>query len=72
MLAAAVTPAWPPLIVAVAAERLADAPPTGFAANVTRPPFTGSTGLFALTITLSGLVKAVPIRADWGELPAAA
>ena len=52
--------------VAVAEVGVAGAP------NVTTPPSTGSTELFAVTVTLSGLANGVPTSVDWGVLPAAA
>ena len=51
------TPSEP--MVAVVAERFAEAPLAG-AVKVKTPPATGSTGLLAVTVTASGLAKAVP------------
>ena len=55
--------------MAVAAERLADAPVAG-TAKVMTPPSTGSTGLIAVTVTASGLANGLPVVADCGVLPA--
>ena len=49
----------------IAVAPLAD----GSGRNVTTPPSTGSTGLLAVTVTASGLAKAVPIFAVCGVLP---
>ena len=53
----------------VPAVRAAEAPEDG-AVNVTMPPATGSSGLLAVTMTASGLAKAVPSVVCWGVLPA--
>src|SRR5271165_2141747 len=65
LLAAAVTLAVPvALMVAGLPLRVADAP-LGGALNVTRPPATGSLGLFAVTVATSGAEKAVSGPVDW-------
>ena len=71
-LAVAVTLAWPSdPMVAVAAERFADAPPAfGLTVKLTTPPATGSTGSFAVTMTARALAKLLLIVVDCGVLPA--
>ena len=62
-LAVAVTWAEPSApMVAVPADRVAAAPSAGLTVNVTTPPATGSAGLLAVTVTASGLAKAVAGR----------
>ena len=69
--AVAVTLAAPAARVAVVAESVAEGPEPG-ARKVTTPPSTGSTGLFAATVTESGLANAAFGYADCGVLPGAA
>src|SRR5262249_33217573 len=64
-----IPPALPPATIAVVAERVADGPDVG-AAKLMTPPLTGSTGLFAVTATATGLAKAVLTTVVWGVLPA--
>ena len=69
-MAVAVMLAWPPdPMVAVAAERLAEAPLDG-AVKVTTPPATGSMESLATTVTARALAKGVPVAVDCGVLPA--
>ena len=68
-LAAAATEAPPLEMVAEAAESVTEVPDAG-AEKLTTPPSTGSTELFAVTVTLSGLANGVPTSVDWGVLPA--
>ncbi len=71
LLGATVAAAWPPAMTAEEANTIAVAPLVArWATNVTTPPFTGSTGLLALTVTASGLAKSVPMFTVWGVLPA--
>src|SRR5262245_39403742 len=71
LLAVALTDAVPPAMTTVAAERVAEAPlAAGLAANLITPPFTGSTGLLAFTVTASALANAAPTLALCGVLPA--
>ena len=70
--ASAVTDATPlDPMVAVVAERFAEAPLEG-AVKVTTPPATGSTGFLAVTVKARGLVKSVSTVADCGVLPVTA
>src|SRR5262245_4183221 len=71
LLAVALTDAVPPGMTTDAAERVAEAPlAAGLATNLTTPPFTGSTGLLAFTVTASALANAAPTLALCGVLPA--
>ena len=68
-LALAVTLASLPVMPAVAAESVAEAPVFG-AAKLTTPPATGSTGSLAVTVTASGLPNVEPAAVDCGVLSA--
>ena len=71
-MAVAVTLAWPPLIVAVSAERPAEAPLAGLTVKPMTPPSTGLVNwlvLLAVTVTASGLTKSVPTAVVCGVLP---
>ena len=65
----AITPASPPAMIAVAAERLAEAPDEG-AVKLMTPPSTGSAGSVAVTATASGLANTASSTADCGVLSA--
>ena len=68
-MAVALTLAWPPAITAELAESVAEAPSlAGATVKLTTPPFTGSTGLLAVTITARELANAEPTLADCGVL----
>ena len=56
-------------IVSVLLERVAGVPAAGVLNEMT-PPATGSSGLFAVTVTISGFAKAVPVAAVCDVLPA--
>ena len=61
LLGVAVTPAWPLAMTAAESAKVAVAPlAAALAMKVTTPPSTGSTGLLAVTVTASGLLKGSP------------
>ena len=71
LLGPAETATSPPTMTAKVPDRNAEAPlVTGGTTKVIMPPFTGSTGLFAVTVTASGCTNAAPMADDCGVLPA--